>query len=248
MYLAYFDESGDSGALPASPSRFYVVSCVLIPDHDWADTLNFWVRLRKYLMTKHGIRPRAEIKATDIRRGQGPLAHLRWSPAKRDEFYCNLMKCQAKRPTLTTFAVAINKQTLGPHRDPKDVAWEFALQRVDTFCRKRNELAMLFPDAGHGFYLRKLVRRRRRHQLIPGRYGGTLRIPNERLIEDPNDRPSHDSYLIQLADWNAFAAHRSTYVDPRTGGIAPIWDCLGNARLMDVNRLAGGPPGIKLYP
>lgn len=77
--------------------------------------------------------------------------------------------------------------------------------------------------------------------------GGSLEVLTQRIVEDPNDRQSHDSYFIQLADWNAFAAHRSKYIDPMPGVDRGMWDQLGDRRLLAVNRLAGGPPGIKVY-
>ncbi len=82
----------------------------------------------------------------------------------------------------------------------------------------------------------------------PVLHGGTRDIPLVRILEDPNDRQSHDSYFIQLADWNAYAAHRSTFVQPLPGVDPAIWDSLGGARLLDVNSIRGGPPGIVLWP
>ena len=67
-------------------------------------------------------------------------------------------------------------------------------------------------------------------------------------MEDPSDRQSHDSYFIQLADWNALACHRSVYVDP-TGTIpGDLWDELGDRRLLEVNSVTGGPPGLVVWP
>jgi hypothetical protein len=75
-----------------------------------------------------------------------------------------------------------------------------------------------------------------------------LSIPLVRIIEDPNDRQSHDSYFIQLADWNAYAAHRSVYVQQKPGTDPTAWGALAGARLLDVNAVRGGPPGIVLWP
>ena len=258
MFIAYLDESGDSGLLPGSPTRFYVVACVLVQDRRWRAALDSLVDLRQRLRAKFNIRSRDEIKATDIRRGRGPLLPLKWSLEERADFYVKLMRWQARMP-ITVFAIAIDKAKLAakfPEMDPREVGWQYTFQRVDRFCKGAEKvepgsgLAILVPDAGNGPYLRKLVRKLRKHQRITGRYGGTLSIPNESIVEDPNDRHSHDSYFVQLADWNAFAAHRSTYVDPRLPPIASVWDNLGKVRLLDVNKLDRGfrPPGIKMYP
>lgn len=249
--MAYLDESGDPGPIATSPTKFYVVGCVIIHDRAWHENLEKLVKLRRWLRTKFGIRARDEIKATDLRRGQGPLAALRWSQDERTKFYSGLMRIQS-RMNLKTFAVAIDKRKLPPGRDPREVAWLYTFQRVDSFCKELGELATLFPDAGNGYFLRKLLRRVRKYQRITGRYGGMLSIPAERIVEDPNERASEDSYFVQLADWNAYAAHRSSYIDPRLPGIAGVWDSLGTARHLDVNRVrlktGEAPPGIVRYP
>jgi hypothetical protein len=216
MYLAYFDESGDTG-LVNSPTRFFVLSCALVHEKRWLETLDGLVKMRVKMRQQHGISPRPEIKATDIRRGQGPLLALRWSLARRMTFYQNIMRYQASALTgMAVFAVAINKA--GAHakgREPREVAWEFALQRVNRFCEDDDERAMLFPDEGHFPFIRHLIRRMRRFQYVPRRWGGgSFSAPATRVVEDPNDRTSGDSYFIQLADWNAYAAHRSSYIDP----------------------------------
>ena len=200
---------------------------------------------------QHGISTRPEIKATDLRKGRGPLVALNWSSERRMILYRNLMKYQADYLTdITCFSVAINKQPANQRGyEPREAAWTFALQRVDRFCKDKNEKAMIFPDEGHGPLVKRLVRKMRRYHQIQGHFGqARLTVPTERIIEDPNDRQSHDSYFIQLADWNAYACHRSTHVDPTTHIPGDLWDELGDCLLLDVNKLTGGPPGIVLYP
>jgi hypothetical protein len=128
------------------------------------------------------------------------------------------------------------------------------MQRIDTHCRKleekdkKSEKIMLLPDEGHGPMVRQVMRKARRFQTIPGRYGGKLDIRAKYLIEDPVEKNSAESYFTQLADWNAYAAHRSKYVDPITRTPNDLWDRLGNIRHPDVNSVAGGPIGIVVWP
>lgn len=89
----------------------------------------------------------------------------------------------------------------------------------------------------------------RRHHFVPGHWGPTtIPFPTQRIVEDPNDRASQDSYFIQLADWNAYATHRSRYVDPRAQVPDDLWDELATTHLTAVNAVRGGPPGIVRYP
>jgi len=250
MYLAYFDESGDAG-INLSPTRFFVLSCVLVHETRWLETLDHLIRMRTQIRQQHSISTRPEIKSQDIRRGRGPLLALRWSVARRMVFFQNLMRYEANRlDGITTFAVAVDKAPAGQRgREPRETAWEFAMQRVNRFCEEEDERAVLFPDEGHYRFIRLLLRKMRRFQYVPRRYGGgSFSLPTARIVEDPNDRQSHDSYFIQLADWNAYAAHRSHYLDPKPEVAQDLWDLLGSRLLLAVNALSGGPPGIKVYP
>jgi len=249
-HLAYFDESGDAG-LVNSPTRFFVLACVLVPEGEWMANLDSLIKLRSGLRIKYGVSTRPEMKSTDIRRGRGPLTGLGFSPNDRKRLFKWLMLWQSRKMSgLNNFAVVIDKAPCAARgREPRETAWEFALQRVDRFCKAADSKAILFPDEGHGIFLKRLTRRKRRYQKIPGRFGGTLSIPLERVIEDPNERKSHDSYFVQVADWNAYAALRSIHVDPRPAGVDPLaWDALGGTLLTSVNKVRGGPPGIVMWP
>lgn len=248
MLLAYFDESGDSGAVELSPSKFFVLACVLVQEDAWLDNLNKLIRLRSKLRKRLGISRNAEIKASHIKKGRGVLAPLRFAPERRARMFAFLERFQDQHLDVKTFAVAVDKRQLAADRDPRDVAWQYALQRVDTYCRKIGSRATIYPDAGHSYFIRRLLRRIRRHQLIKGMYGGLLNVRAERIVEDPNERASHDSYFIQLADWNAYAAHRFREIDPTAAGYSDAWDALGDSRVLEVNKLRGGPQGIVLYP
>jgi Protein of unknown function (DUF3800) len=251
MFMAYFDESGDSGLIK-SPTRFFVLSCVLVHQDHWLSTLDRLIDMRRQIKKQHGVSTRPEIKATDMRRGRGPLLDLRWSLERRMAFYRDLMRFQAVELTdIACFSIAIEKAPAFARRkeDIRETAWTYAMQRVDRFCKENNDKAMIFPDEGHGRLVKTIIRRMRRHHRAPRHFGsGSISVPTERIIEDPNDRQSHDSYFIQLADWNAFACHRSQYVDPKPHVPDDLWDELGDCRLLAVNKVTGGPPGIVVYP
>jgi len=120
-------------------------------------------------------------------------------------------------------------------------------------CSKKDDRCILFPDEGHRFLIRQRVRAMRRFHYVPSHYGPrSLPLRVERILEDPSDRRSEDSYFVQIADLNAYAAHRSTHVEPKRKVDGGLWDSLatevGDARLLDVNIVRRGPPGIVRYP
>lgn len=248
MYLAYLDDSGDPGVLN-SPTRFIVVSCVLVHESQWLDTLDLLIGLRRELRDRHGIPMRAEIKAKHLVYGRGAIKALGWPPTRRMELYRRLLRYERTKLAIKIFGIAIEKR-LAEQRgwQPHIAAWTFALQRINRFCGQE-EWAVIFPDQGQEYFLRRLVRHMRRYHVIPAHYGpGTIQFPIRQVIEDPNERPSSDSYFVQLADWNAYAAHRSQYVDGQPKVPGDLWDELGDRLLLEVTSVRGGPPGIVYYP
>lgn len=253
MWLAYFDESGDSGhpKVVNSPTKFFVLSGVLVHQDNWLATLDRLVALRRRLRTTYGISSRPEIKAQDIRPGKGVFRNLALPPDGRLNLYRELMLYQETDLVgVKCFSVAIAKaKIIRRDMDIRETAWIYAIERIDSFCQDNNDKAILFPDEGHGQFIRRLLRRLRRHHSVQGHYGQEkLKCQTQQIVEDPNDRRSHDSYLTQLADWNALACHRSRHIDPRPGMADDLWDLMPSRHLTEVNKLVGGPSGIKVWP
>lgn len=249
MYLAYTDDSGDSGFV-RSRTTFFVISCVLIHESQWRSNLDRIIALRQELKKGFNIPVRSELKAVHFIYGRGPLKNMR--PQRRIELFERVLGFEAHNLEVTNFAVAIAKERIKVRQtnNPRDWAWTILTQRLDTFCRKHEPpgRVILLPDEGHGPLVRKIMRKARRFQIIKGFYGGQLDIPAAHLVEDPFDKQSSESYFTQLADWNAYAAHRYREVDPVKRAPSDLWDRLGNTRLLDVNELTGGPPGIVVWP
>lgn len=254
MKFAYFDESGDPGVGPSSPTKFFVLTCWILDESEWADGLQKLVDLRRVLKTKFAIPTRPEIKATDFVRGRGPLREPQVQQklpdrASRLKLYDKCLLYLAQQMPGQVFAVAIDKSGADAKGwTAREAAWTFALQRVDRHCKDGNCRSVIFPDEGHAYFIRRRLRAIRRNLVVRGKYGGTLQIPTERILEDPNDRSSRDSYFIQIADWAAYAAHRSSYVDPNQVASSGLWDTLAAKHLTAVNKTRGGPPAIVKYP
>ena len=75
----------------------------------------------------------------------------------------------------------------------------------------------------------------RRHAVVgsmlqPGSY---LERPFTHLVDDPSERKSHESYLIQLADLTAYAAYRHVHETPKFP--AAMWMQFDAALVKDVN-------------
>lgn len=256
MYLAYVDESGNTG-IPGS--RTYTLGCLFFDAGTWPDVFDGMIELRRALRDDFGVPVRAELKANYLLRGKGPLWKLQLSDAERHDIYLRLMRAQ-EGFGFQTCGIVINKTELtnrGLDENPREVAWEFLLQRLERLTTTTRTPALLIHDEGEGAVVRKLARKARRAGSAGSAFGtGHLARPARLLIDDPVSRDSQQSYFIQLADLSAYAAFRRIHrPPPHHTPIVPqaMWNELGGAIYEDANYLARldhpeDPPGIVSWP
>jgi Protein of unknown function (DUF3800) len=257
VYLAYVDESGNVGNVGLGGTFTFTLACVLMDSNSWLDTFDRMISFRRFIRARFGVPVRAELKANYLLRNEGPFFKDHPLPAgMRHTIYRQSMRLHSKIG-LQTFAVLIDKAKLEERRpglSPRDVAWEYLLQRLE---RASNGPPLgptdilLVHDAGEAEIARRLARKARRHGTAGSRFGTrSINVPFDRLIDDPIPRDSRQSYFVQLADLDAYAAFRRFFPPPseRLVQIVPqgMWDELGTARYLPVtgaNRL-----GIVKYP
>lgn len=256
VYICYFDESGDTGISPIQRKHasYFILNCIIIQEVNWLDVLNCIVEWRRFLKNEYGISSRHELKGRDFRSGGGVFEGLNIPRVERMSIYRDTMTYQSTLP-LMTFCVAVNKErAINNGWEPRYCAWNYALNRLHVMCIKSDDRSMVLPDEGHGYFIRYLIRRMRRFNSVPSHFGPEARrLRCERILEDPSDRKSSSSYFIQLTDLNAYACHRSKYVDPVSKMDRNLWDELASGvvdvRLLEINQNVGGwPPGIKMAP
>jgi len=232
----------------------FTLGCVLIEAERWPDVFDDMIDYRRYLRDRFKIPVRAELKANYLLRNGGPLRPLHLSEGARFAVYRGHMRLQAKLG-LKCFAIMIRKNVMearGLTLNPRHVAWEYLIQRLERFTTKEKTHVVVFHDEGEGGIARTLTRKARRAGSAGSAFGtGSLKRPARLLLDDPVSRKSHESYFLQLADLDAYAAFRSYYPPPkRPINIVPqgMWDQLGSARMGAVNQYSGGTPGIVVWP
>lgn len=247
MYIAYFDESGDSGFVN-SPTRTFTLSAILIHDRNWLAALDQTISFRRFLYEQFHLRARDEIKASWIIHNKGTMRRTGINYKARLELYRAAMRFQRKANLFKTFSVVIDKEKINDKsKDARAIAWAYAIQRLERFGTAEKDNILIAPDEGHGDFIKKKLRKMRRFSLVQSAYGGgTLNRSATNIIEDPFEKKSSESYFVQLADLNAYAAFRKVFPSKNFGG--DIWDELGDSIVRDVNRLSGGPPGIVVWP
>lgn len=247
MFFAYFDESGDTG-MEQSPTQTFALSCVLVHDRDWLSALDQSIAFRRFMREKFHISPRSELKATWLVHNKGDIRDSGLSYPARLAAYKAVMRFQRKAGVFRVFSVLIDKRRISKvPADVREIAWRYAVQRLERFGAGSRDNLHVLPDEGHGDFIRKKIRLMRRFNHVPSAFGGpSLGRNAENIVEDSSDRRSKESFFIQLADLNAYAAFRKVFPGATFGG--EIWDELGTARVLEVNSLRGGPPGIVVWP
>lgn len=232
----------------------YTVAVVMVDDAQWVAIFESMIRVRKWLREHYGLPMTTEIKGSQLAKGTGPWRKLNLSAADRHEVYRVFMHFQDHHaPAIKTFAVVVWKAYCSQTRGARAVGWQYAFERVETFTRKGTSRVMLFPDAGQYAWIRSLARKMRRFAPVPSAWGtdplrrDLLNI----LVDDPVERDSEQSYMIQLADLNAYAAFRNRVPIPAFP--RDMWLELGAAIEKDANWIEatknrGATRGIKDAP
>lgn len=216
MYLIYVDESGDVG-LTNSPTRFFVLSGLVVHELRWRSTFEAIVAFRRDLRQRYGLKLRDEIHAHAFIHRPAELARI--PKSLRVRILRDVIDFQASMSDVSVLNVVVDKSGKSAGYNVFDNAWMVFLQRFHNTLSYRNfpgprnpqDLGMLIADQTDEVRLRKLVRRLRRYNPVPHdqQYAqrnapGYRQLLMDLIVEDPVTRDSKHSYFVQLADVNAF--------------------------------------------
>jgi len=215
MYLMYVDESGDCG-LTNSPTRYFVLSAIVIQESRWREMLQSLYDFRRALRDTKGLKLREEIHCTELINKPGSLKRI-----KRNDRLDIMKKCidwLNDQKYARVFSVIVDKQ--GKNEDIFELAWKTLLTRFHNTIAYANfpdgagfpHTGMLISDNTEGEKLRMLVRKLRHYNPIPNDRGlyndGYRNIKLTRMIEDPVLRDSKYSFIHQINDVLAYCARQ----------------------------------------
>ena len=208
----YVDESGDIGALPGSPTKYFVLSAIVLHELRWRSTLRELVAFRKHLKATKGLKIRDEIHCAHFINNPGSLVRIkrndRLDIIKQSIDWLNL------QPDISIFSVVVNKQNKPADYDIFDQAWNALLMRFENTLSHKNfpgpfnpeDMGMVLSDNTDGGKLRALLRKMRHHNYIPSRFGEARNLKLRYIVEDPVLRDSQYSFIHQMNDVVAYCA------------------------------------------
>lgn len=209
MYLMYVDESGDTG-LVNSPTRYFVLSGLVVHESQWRQLLESLVSFRKRLKDIYGLPIRAEIHASEFI-GSRVFNLERFV---RLAILRNTLDELAKLNFISVTNVVVDKTGKPPNYDVFNSAWITLFQRFENTLQYgnfpggfRNDQGMVLTDAIAGQSLMRLVRKMAIYNPVPNAGGpgsGVRNLPIRRIIEDPHSKDSRDSLPVQMCDVIAY--------------------------------------------
>ncbi len=213
MYLMFIDEAGDPG-LVNSPTRYFMLSGLVVHDSQWQPYLEEILKFRKEMKVIYNLKLREEIHSARMINNPGDLVRIKRND--RLSILRNFADLLSKMDGLSIINIVVDKQDRAANTDIFEVAWKALLQRFENtikhgnFPQKShpNEKGMIFTDTTDSIKLRKLLRKMRAYNPITSQYSGYLALPLNHIIEDPNFRDSAFSYYIQAADLASFLLYQ----------------------------------------
>ncbi len=214
MYMMYVDESGDTG-LGNSPTRYFVLSGVIIHELQWRIVLDRIVDFRRRMKNKFTLKLREEIHAAHMLNSPGELVRIPRND--RLTILRHFADEIASLPSISIINIVVDKRGKPSNYDVFENAWRALIQRFENTIvhhnfpgpRNADDKGMIFPDATDVKKLTRLIRRMRQYNPVPNHHGlGYRNLQLTQVIEDPIFKNSELSYLIQVADLSAFLLYQ----------------------------------------
>ncbi|MED0660017.1 DUF3800 domain-containing protein [Bacillus smithii] len=214
MYMVYVDESGDTGTYN-SPTKYFILSALIVHESNWIRFLDDLVDFRRKLRDTYHLKMREEIHAAEFFQSSKKYDHLK--KHVKLQICKKAIEFQESLDYIQVMFVVIDKSA-HQNEDIFDMAWKYLIQRIHNTLEHKNfdviakdidqtwnESFILIPDKTDDKKLKQLVRRMRRYNPIPSRFGGGFRnLPLKYIVEDPYSKDSAESYIHQLVDVNAY--------------------------------------------
>jgi hypothetical protein len=155
MHLVYIDDSKDE--------RHLGFSALFIPADHWHECLQHLIEMRRQMKAHYGIYTTIELHATDWIGGRGNIApHIVPKGARAALFDY----------ALSSFVLLPGALLLNAFGRPSDewTLFERMLNRIQVFLTKAGSRAIIISDEGKNYD--SLLRKMRRYNFIPSRFGG----------------------------------------------------------------------------
>lgn len=197
----YVDESGDPG-IYKSPTRYFILSSIIIDEFKWRLLLNDYLQFRKYLRVSKGLKLEEEIHASDFINSPGDLVRIKRN-IRLDILKKTIDWVIKHKSDLQLITITVDKQ--GENIDIFEHAWKTLLVNFQNTLKSEISTGIIITDNTNGEKLKKMMRK------------SSLK----NIIEDPILKHSYNSLFIQIVDVIAYFCHQqyepNNYVKKKGG-------------------------------
>lgn len=207
LYLMYVDESGDPG-LNTIQSRYFILTGLVLHESNWHQLIDSILKFRRTMKAVYGLPLRSEIHAIEMIRKDvfGIQKYQRLAILR------NFLDEIAKMNFLSITNIVVDKLGKPDDYDVFSVAWRTLFQRFENTLVHGNfpggyqrSYGLVFTDSTSGRTLKTLMRKMAVYNPVPNRNGAGYRnLPILRIVEDPSERNSVDSFPVQSCDVVAY--------------------------------------------
>lgn len=174
----------------------------MFPAEKWNAALEQIVGLRRQMNSSDGSYISKEFHSTDWVGGRGRISPTFIPVGARIRLFKFFVAGITRIPEVKIFnGVALKNR--------EDKLLEYMLNRIQTNMARCNSQALMFSDEGKNYD--QMLRRLRRFNYIPSRFGPARNVPITHIVEDIVYRDSAKSMLVQAADACAFSLLRYKY-------------------------------------
>jgi hypothetical protein len=209
MYIAYYDESGDTGHTKFS-SPLFVLSCLYLHEKDWKKTKEKLHEFRKTLKGCYNFPLNLEFHFHDFLLNKSPYTNYSFTPEIIVDIvdkYCNLI---SELDVKIVNIVVIKKRITKTPYPILSNAFKCSIQRIHNDMEKNFSKAnfMIITDKGQVPSMVKTARKMVQENLIRSNF--SKKFYNKEIalmIEDPFAKDSKQSYFIQAVDMISYITY-----------------------------------------
>jgi len=195
MKLIYLDEAGNTGRKADSDQPIHLIGCLII-DSAVAHSVEREIRAEsKRIFGQQADSPEFELHGYDIYGGRN--AFERVDPDIRIKLVRNLF-AKISDFNISIGYAAVDKIKSITDRHPHDLAFQFICERIQDYLQSNGYYGLIFADQNSEMD-RKLVRNLNYYKVHGTKWGWRPTVV-DRIVGSLNTVPSHQNWLIQLAD------------------------------------------------
>lgn len=205
-YIAYFDETGDDGAVRTSSSTF-VLTSMYMSCTNWQSNYDKVHTLRRFLKDQYGLFTSEEIHTKHFLTNKDPYRKYGWSIDDKRLILKYIVKCIMQLDVKYINVIIDKNNIIKEDYDILGTALKYNIQRIDNDSNGEWNY-IIITDRGRVAPMRKTAREIRAFNPIHSKYEYSYtNKPIRNLIEDILEKDSRESHFIQLCDFVSYFVH-----------------------------------------